>query len=261
VEKILRRPGKISGVTRVAVLQARDANLLHSARRDLRRAGVTVLCARRPLGKWGAVLRAAERLAGRYDHLAVVDGDGAFTASDGLRLALATVSQRATHGIGTRARAALRGPGGGPSPERLWVERYLNAFLLRQLGRPRNRRLARVDLQCGLVVVSAKRRRDLRRAARTPYGGELILFAATVRRAEIPVSVPVRTGRQLPSTLDLATIARGAMAIPILHRAPVAALRSAIDDAAALYPLSAAARRWLLATFYPMLRRARDGKK
>jgi hypothetical protein len=257
VEKIVRRIGETAGLTPVAVLQARDARLLQAARRGLRGCPVRILSARRPLGKWGAVLRAAERLAGSYDHLAVVDGDGAFMAADGLRLVLATVGRRVTHGIGARVRATLRAPGGGPSPERLWVERYLNALLLRQLGRARDRRLANVDVQCGLVVISAKRLADLRRAARTPYGGELVLFAATVRRGEAPASVPVRTGRQLPSTLDLDTIARGAMAIPLLAHASDKALRQAIDDAASLYRLGMRPQRWLRTTFYPMLQRTR----
>lgn len=255
VRRVLRGVGARRTIECVAVLQARDAPLLDHARRVLRGAGATLLRARWPLGKWGAVLRGAERQTGRYDWLVVVDGDGAFHAADGLRLALATASGGGTHGIGARARTSFVAADGRASRERLWTERYLNALLLRRLGRHTDRRLAALDAQCGLVVLSRTRLADLRRAARTPYGGEMVLFAATVRRGEVPVSIPVRSGAQLPSTLDLDTIARGAMAVPALARASSHTLLQAIDDARDLYGLGVRARTWLRTTLYPTLRR------
>jgi hypothetical protein len=255
VATVLRGAGMRDGVERVAVLQSRDRWLLDEARAVLRD-GATLLCVPRLLGKWGAVLYAVERRRRPYDWLVVVDGDGAFHAADGLRLALATHRSGGTHGIGTRAQASLVDGAGRRSAARVWTERYLNALLLRRLRRRADPPLAAVDIQCGLVALARTRLADLRRAAAMPYGGEMLLFAATVRRGEVPRTLPVRNGAQLPSTLDPATVVRGAMAIPELAGASARSLLHAIDDAADLYGLGARARTWLRTTLYPALRTA-----
>lgn len=222
--------------TRIAVLQPGPAGMpdLASIRAH---AGLEVVELDRSIGKWPAFAAGLERLRGDEAWVAVVDADGAFPGASVERVASRLLDSAAGHAIGTRASEAidLRAADETSSHQRLHAEAFFNTLTLIALGCEFDPAYRGADLQCGLHAFTPERLAGIADAELPFYGGELLLFHATIAAGGAVAFAPIEVNANPLSSYRFAEIASELMALPFLVATTRAKRARALAEATSIY--------------------------